>query len=250
MKNNLFLNTDAFLFVKQLKNDNVQYDHIITDPPYNISKKNNLHTMNGERQGVDFGDWDLSFDLTGWISEYSKLLKQGGSVIIFNSYLNISYIATALIQCGLEIKDLIKWQKTNPMPRNTERRYVQDTEFAIWAVKPKKKWVFNKPSNIPYLRAEFKTSTVSGNEKTKHPTQKSLSLMEQIINIHTNKNDLVIDPFMGSGTTGVACLMNNRKFIGIELNKEYYDMAINRVNRNLVIGKIFDNYKEWLNDKN
>lgn len=68
-----------------------------------------------------------------------------------------------------------------------------------------------------------------GKEKIGHPTQKSVKLMEEIIKVHTNKNDIVIDPFMGSGTTGVACLTLDRKFIGIEIEKKYYDIAKNRL---------------------
>ena len=109
------------------------------------------------------------------------------------------------------------------------RRYVQDTDFAVWAVKEKAKWVFNKPDNIPYLRPLYKTSTVSGNERTSHPTQKSLQLMEGIIGVHTNPNDIIMDPFMGSGTTGVAALKSGRRFIGIELDSSYYDIALNRL---------------------
>ena len=93
------------------------------------------------------------------------------------------------------------------------------------------KWTFNKQENKPYMRSLFETSTVSGNEKVGHPTQKSLKLMQDIIDIHTNKDDVIIDPFMGSGTTGVACLNLLRKFIGIELDKNYFNLSINRLNK-------------------
>ena len=91
--------------------------------------------------------------------------------------------------------------------------------------------MFNKDKNKPYMRSLFETNTVSGNERTKHPTQKSLQLMQDIIKIHTNENDIVIDPFMGSGTTGLACLNLNRKFIGIELDKEYFNLSVERLNK-------------------
>jgi DNA modification methylase len=115
------------------------------------------------------------------------------------------------------------------MPRNIDRRYVQDTEFAIWAVKKGAKWVFNKPKDAPYLRAQFTAPVVAGKERIGHPTQKSLAVMEQIIRIHTNENDTVLDPFMGSGTTGVAALKNNRRFIGIELNDVFFDLSTDRL---------------------
>ena len=117
------------------------------------------------------------------------------------------------------------------MPRNIERRYVQDMEFAIWAVKKKAKWVFHKPENKPYLRGFFSTSLVSGSEKLGHPTQKSLKLMEELIAIHTNQGEIILDPFMGSGSTGDAALRLNRKFIGIELEEEFYKMAKKRLKK-------------------
>jgi DNA modification methylase len=115
------------------------------------------------------------------------------------------------------------------MPRNINRRYVQDMEFAIWGVKKNAKWVFNKPTDKPYLRSLYTSSTVSGNEKLGHPTQKSLQIMKDIINVHTNENDLIIDPFMGSGTTGEACLLTNRRFIGVEVSPRYFDLCKKRL---------------------
>jgi DNA modification methylase len=117
------------------------------------------------------------------------------------------------------------------MPRNIDRRYVQDTEFAVWAVKKNAKWTFNKPEDVSYLRSCYETSTVSGKEKTNHPTQKSLKLMEKIIKVHTNQDDIILDPFMGSGSTGVAAIKNNRKFIGIELQKEYFNISLERLEK-------------------
>lgn len=219
-------NVDANRKLEDLLREGVQVDHIITDPPYNISKKNNFATMTtSNRKGVDFGKWDKGFDLTGWIETACTLLKPGGTFIIFNSYRNLTPIIEELEKNGLEVKDLIRWVKTNPMPRNTTRRYVQDSEYAIWAVKPGKPWVFNKPKSENYLRAQFSSSTVSGLERTSHPTQKSLKLIKELVSIHTDPGQVVLDPFMGSGTTGVAANSLGRKFLGIELEKEYFQIA-------------------------
>lgn len=227
-------NGDAYKLFETLKKEDIRVDHIITDPPYNISKKNNFKTMNSaNRQGVDFGEWDKNFDLYSWIPLYGELIKEGGSFIVFTSYRFISYMVDELEKSGFIVKDILKWIKTNPMPRNINRRYVQDTEFAIWAVKPKKKWVFNKPENVPYLRAEFKTATVAGKERTIHPTQKSYKLMMEIIKIHTNKGDKILDPFMGVGTTGVAAIDCGRRFVGIEISSEYFNIATDRFKRSL-----------------
>ena len=222
MKRLKIYNADAYKKVKELINEGVKVDHIITDPPYNISKDNNFNTMKNPRVGVDFGNWDRGkFDLYSWVPNYSKLLNKNGSMIIFCSYRFISYIIDALEseEADMVVKDIIVWQKSNPMPRNINRRYVQDMEFAIWAEKKKAKWIFNKPDDKPYLRAMFTTPVVSGGEKLGHPTQKSLQLMEDIVTIHTNPGDLILDPFMGSGSTGVAALKNGRRFLGIEFEK-------------------------------
>lgn len=229
---NLYL-ADAYTFVKELQKQNVKVNHIVTDPPYNISKENNFHTMANPRSGVDFGKWDKTFDLVGWIKEYVKLLDKNGSIIIFCSYLYISYIIDELVKHEIDVKDILVWKKTNPMPRNIDRRYVQDMEFAVWGVKKGAKWVFNKPNDLPYLRSVFETSLVSGDEKTIHTTQKSLKLMESIIQIHTNPEQIIIDPFMGSGTTGVACLKSNRKFIGIEKERSYFSISIERIKKSI-----------------
>ncbi len=226
----LIYNRNAYKLLRDMVFYDFKVDHIITDPPYNISKDNNFATMkSAKRQGVDFGEWDKNFDLTGWIADAEKILKPGGTFIVFNSYRNLTPIIEKMESCGLIVKDIIKWIKTNPMPRNIDRRYVQDTEYAIWAVKPKKPWIFNKKIDKPYLRAEYRTSTVGGSERTCHPTQKSEKLMSEIIEVHSNRNDVILDPFMGSGTTGVSALSKGRQFIGCELNETYFKIAEKRL---------------------
>nr|ADG95997.1 N6-adenine methyltransferase [Helicobacter pylori] len=222
---------NAFEIIKDFYQQNLKVDAIITDPPYNISVKNHFSTLkSAKRQGIDFGEWDKNFKLLEWIKRYAPLVNPNGCMVIFCSYRFISY-ADFLEENGFMVKDLIQWVKTNPMPRNIHRRYVQDTEFALWAVKKKAKWVFNKPENEKYLRPLIlKSPVVGGLERVKHPTQKSLALMEKIISIHTNPNDIVLDPFMGSGTTGLACKNLERNFIGIELEKEYFQTAKKRLN--------------------
>lgn len=229
----ILYNGDSYKLINDLIEEKVVVNHIITDPPYNISKKNNFGTMKNPRKGVDFGDWDKGkFDLYSWIPMYASLLDKNGSMIIFCSYRYISYLIDILEkESNMDVKDIIIWQKSNPMPRNIGRRYVQDMEFAIWAVKKHAKWVFNKPKNISYLRAIYSTSVVHGNEKNGHPTQKGLKLMSDIIAVHTNENDVILDPFMGSGSTGEAACDLNRKFIGIELDKIYFDIAKRRMKK-------------------
>lgn len=231
MKKYEIFRDDAFCWIENALEKNIKVNHIITDPPYNISKKNNFSTMKKPRQGVDFGLWDNNFALLEWIEKFSKILDKNGSFIVFCSYRFISDICKVCENSNLEIKDILVWQKNNPMPRNTNRRYVQDMEFAIWAVKKGAKWIFNKTDNQPYLRSLYKYPVVAGKERTSHPTQKSLALMGEIIKIHTNSNDIILDPFMGSGSTGVAAVMGNRYFIGIEKDENYFEIAKNRLEK-------------------
>lgn len=223
---------DCIEVMKLLKGNDVKVNHIITDPPYNISQDNNFSTMkSANRQGVDFGNWDKNYDVTEWLNYAYPLLDKDGSMVIFCSYRYITTIIDKIETLGGVVKDVMVWQKTNPMPRNRDRRYVQDMEFMIWAVKSNKsKWTFNRPTDKPYQRGFFQTPTLLGKERSKHPTQKPLALMREIIEIHTNENDLILDPFMGSGSTGVACIELGRNFIGVEREQEYYKIAIDRLN--------------------
>lgn len=224
-----FRNCDYKEIVKEMKKNKVKIDLVLTDPPYCVSRTHQLGFSNMGRSGMNYGEWDYGFNQTEWIDLAAPLIKEGGSIIIFNDWKNSSYLVECLEKNGFLIKDLLRWEKTNPMPRNVNSRYVADYEFAIWAVKGKKKWTFNKPEKVSYLRPKFVTGVVLGGKKRIHPTQKSLDLFIEILKIHSNKNDLVFDPFSGSGTTAVACKKLERNFIGSEIDKTYYDKAVNRL---------------------
>lgn len=128
--------------LEEMKEQKIKVYCILTDPPYCISRKNNFKTMG--RAGIDFGKWDYNFNQTEWIKNCIPFLNDGGSIIIFNDWKNISYIVEALEDSGCIVKDLLRWEKLNPMPRNVNPRYVIDFEFAIWAVKFKHNFVLNK----------------------------------------------------------------------------------------------------------
>ena len=197
-------------------------DLVLTDPPYNIARKNNFATMG--RAGIDFGEWDKGFDLFSYIDQVSRILKKDGSFVVFNDWRNLGAIAEYAEKQGFDTKDMIRLEKSNPMPRNRDRRYITDYECAIWFVKKGAKWTFNRQDS-KYQRPKFVASIESG----LHPTQKNLSLMENLVKIHSNQDDMVIDPFMGSGTTGLACKNLNRKFIGIEKDANYFEIAKSRI---------------------
>ena len=220
------LKGDCLELLKTLENESV--DALITDPPYNIARDNNFTSMG--RAGIDFGDWDKGFNLISWLPIAIEKLKKGGNIIIFTSWKNTTPIIKELEKINCEAKDMIRVEKSNPMPRNRDRRFVTDYEIAIWAVKKGAKWTFNRKSET-YERPLIKTRVTPKSEKVEkgHPTQKNIETMEWIIERLSNERDVVLDPFMGSGTTGVACQNLNRRFIGYELDIDYYAMAKNRL---------------------
>jgi len=215
------LNCDCFNLMKKLHEKNIIVDAIITDPPYNISCKNNFKTMKG-RKGIDFGEWDKDFNLISWIKPAINILKQGGNIIIFNDWKNMSYIKEELINNNCLIKEMIIWEKSNPMPRNRDRLYVTSCEFAIWATKGKG-WTFNRQRDN-YENTIFKYPIVHSKKRV-HATEKPIPLMKDLINIHTNENDIVFDPFGGGFTTAISCKNLNRQFISCEIGKEIYDKS-------------------------
>lgn len=148
---------DCMKLMPKLPDNSV--DLLLTDPPYNISKNNNFKTM--KRSGIDFGEWDHKFDLINWLSGISRIMNDGSSVIIFNAWINLGVLDNKLNNEGFIGKDIFRWIKSNPMPRNRDRRYITDYEFAIVATNKKGKWVFNR-LNSTYERPEFTCPIVSG----------------------------------------------------------------------------------------
>ena len=178
------------------------------------------------RTGIDFGEWDKEFNLTSWIEPSLFILKKGGNIIIFNDWKNMSYIKDELEKNKCLIKELIIWHKTNPMPRNRDRLYVTSCEYAIWATKGKG-WTYNRQRDT-YENAIFEYPVVHSKKRI-HPTQKPVELISDLIKIHSNENEIIFDPFMGSGTTAISALENNRNYIGFELDNTYYEKAQNRI---------------------
>ena len=218
------VNDDFRNFVPTLEDNSI--DAIITDIPYCISKENNFSTMKDRpfRQGIDFGEWDKDFDINDLKLLVPKL-KKGGTLFVFHSFEQYSDLLNTFDE--LEFKDRVIWRKTNPMPRNRDRRYICNIEIASWYVKPGDKWTFNRQSDT-YDECVLSYPTESNNNRI-HPTQKNLNLMVDLVKRHTNKGDLVLDCFMGSGVTGVACVTNDRSFIGVERNTEYFDKVVKRM---------------------
>lgn len=217
-------NGDCLELLKEIPSGSV--DLILTDPPYNIARDNNFQSMG--RAGIDFGEWDKGFDQLSWLSEVDRLLSKNATIIIFNTFQNLTDIQRCLEKSGFIYKDFLVMRKSNPMPRNRDRRYINACEYALVMVRDKAKWVFNRKSD-KYDSNVLDTSVVSGKEKTKHTTQKPMNIMNELVCRHSNEGDVVLDCFLGSGSTGVACVNTNRKFIGIELDKDYFEIAKQRI---------------------
>lgn len=212
-------NVDCLEGLKLIGDESV--DLLLTDPPYNLSQKSNFHTMG--RQGVDFGEWDKEFNQQDWLELACDKVRKGGSAVIFNDYKNIGEMKEVLERKGFVIKEMLMWKKPNPMPRNRDRLYVTSIEVALWAVKGKG-WTFNRQRDT-YENAIFEAPTVNYKKRI-HPTQKPIEILNEIVKIHSNENDLILDPFMGSVSTAIACLENNRNYIGFELDENFYNLSL------------------------
>lgn len=151
-------------------------------------------------------------------------------IVVFIGIKQATPIIEKMESLGCEFKDVIRMVKSNPMPRNRDRRFIFDTEFALYFVKKGAKWTFNRLDE-KYERPLIETTVTPKSQKVDkgHPTQKTLYAMEWLLERLTNEGDTILDPFMGSGTTGVACQKLNRDFIGYELSDEYFKMAQKRL---------------------
>lgn len=205
---------------EKYKNDN----NIIDD-----SKKENYiryGTIYGKKYCVktDYGDWDSNFTmdiLEEFISEYYKKLKTGGTLIIFFDLWKISILKDLLDKYNFKQLRFIEWIKTNPQPLNSSVNYLTNCrEIALVGIKGSKPTFNSKYDNGIYFYP------LQGGKNRFHPTQKSLKLFEELISKHSNEGDVVLDTFLGSGTTALAAKNMNRQFKGCELLKDYYDKIL------------------------
>ena len=190
----------------------------------NTRKRNYMKygTIYGKKYCVktDFGTWDSEFSmelLDGYVGEYYKKLKQGGTAIIFFDLWKISYLKEVMEKHKFKQIRMIEWIKTNPQPLNSSVNYLTNCrEVALIGVKGGKGTFHSKYDNGIY---QF---PLQGGKNRIHPTQKSLSLFEALIEKHSNVDDVVLDTFLGGGTTAIACKRTNRQFRGCEISPEYY----------------------------
>ena len=173
---------------------------------------------------TDYGDWDNNFTmelLEKFITHFFRVLKNGGTVIIFFDIWKITHLKEIMEKVGFKQIRFIEWIKTNPQPLNSSTNYLTNCrEIALLGVKK------SKPTfNSKYDNAIYKYPLQGGKNRF-HPTQKSLPLFEELIKKHSNENDVVLDTFLGSGTTAIASKNTNRIYKGCEISKEYYEKII------------------------
>ena len=205
-------------------------DLLLTDPPYTISRKTGfaqLGVNSVERFAVnmDFGEWDHKpIDLAKLLTLTYSALRTGGTAIIWYDWMKLSQLTEAMVDVGLKQLRLLIWEKTNPVPLNQRVNYLTGArEIAVLGVKG------SKPTfNAVYHSGVFSSPIPRHSGKRQHPTQKPLHIFHELVKIHSNPGDLVVDPFLGSGTTALAAQTHGRRFIGGDKNPNYVAIAQER----------------------
>ena len=216
--NNRLLLGDSMEIMKSF-NDN-QFEMILTDIPYN----NINRETNGLRQ-IDKGIADSAeIDIPKIINEFSRITK--GSVYIFCEFEQVSIIKKLLRENGFSVR-IIVWEKTNPSPMNGDKIWLSGIELCVYGKKPKATF------NGHCRNTVFKFKTV----KSKlHPTEKPQELLKELIKVSSNEGDLILDPFAGSGSLGLACVSSNRHFVCIEKDPVFFKVLNDRLSNTNQIG--------------
>ncbi len=235
------LQGDSLELLKTFEDES--FDMVFADPPYFLSN-GGMTCKNGKRASVNKGKWDKTkgalenheFNLR-WLQECQRVLKPNGTIWVSGTQHVIYSIGFAMQTLGYRVLNDIAWFKVNPPPNLSCRYFTHGTETIIWAGKTAKtKHTFNyklmkemnggkQMKNLWNIMSPRKAEKAHG----KHPTQKPIKLMDRIVLAASNEGDLILDPFCGSATTGVACLNHGREFVGIEMSDEYVELAGNRL---------------------
>lgn len=246
------LHGDTFELLPQF---NFKFDMIFADPPYFLSS-GGISIHSGKVVCVDKGNWDKSmsqddinsFNLK-WLSLCREKLKDNGTIWISGTYHNIFSVANCLTQLGYKILNVITWEKTCPPPNISCRYFTYSTEFIIWARKSAKiAHCFNyklmkELNGNKQMTDVWKLPAIGKWEKScgKHPTQKPIGVLARLIQASTEPGAWILDPFCGSGTTGIAANLLGRRFLGIEMEDEF--LALSKARREEIEDiDIRDNY--------
>ena len=233
-------NHDTLKFLDLIQPGSI--DMIFADPPYFLSN-GGMSCHAGRRVSVNKGEWDVSkgidethkFNLE-WLRLCQDLLTENGTIWVSGTSHVIYSIGFAMQELGFKILNDIAWYKVNPPPNLSCRYFTHATETVLWAAKSKKSRhyfdypLMKKMNNNKQMQSLWSIKAPGRDEKLhgKHPTQKPLELLDRIILASTKKNDVVLDPFTGSSTTGIAAYKLDRKFIGVDKNKEYLELSKKR----------------------
>lgn len=234
----MLYNADCIEVLKTLKPNSI--DLIFADPPYFLSNGGkSIHS--GRVVSVNKGDWDdkstyanhLEFTKE-WLQQSFRVLKYGGSIWVSGTIHNIFDVKNYLDEIGFKIINIVVWHKSDPPPLIYKNKFKFSYELIIWAKKDgKHKFNYDDMFNVANeeMQDVWTISAVQMCEKKfgYHPTQKPEALLERIIKACSNENDTVLDPFSGSGTTCYVAKRLNRKYIGIEKNKEYFNISKRRI---------------------
>ena len=257
---NKIINGDCIKELKKIPDES--FDLIFADPPYNLQLKNKLIRPDRSKVNAVNDEWDKfesfkSYDqfTINWLKECKRILKKNGSIWIIGSYHNIFRVGAKIQDLGFWILNDVIWNKNNPMPNFRGTRFTNAHETLIWASKNKNsKYTFNYQSLKCFnddlqMRSTWNFPICNGKERLKkngkkiHSTQKPESLIHRILLASSNKKDLILDPFLGSGTTAVVSKKLGRFFCGIEKDKIYFNAAIKRINDTI---QIEDDYLDTL----
>lgn len=238
----VLIHEDSFKALPRIKAKSI--DLIFADPPYFLSN-GGISVSGGKQVSVNKAFWDEGYSLKEkhafnrkWIRMCKRVLKDDGTIWISGTMHNIYSVGYALEQEGFRILNNITWQKTNPPPNLACRTFTHSTETILWAKKDikKAKHYFNYPlmkevNNNKQMKDVWEGSLTRKTEKKfgKHPTQKPEYLLERIILASSKEGDVVLDPFNGSGTTGVVARRLNRKYIGIDNVENYLEITKGRI---------------------
>lgn len=229
-------NDDCLKVMQSMEESSI--DCIITDPPYNLgnfmlSRNTNMVKMRENSfayagwDNMAYEDWIAQMDI--FLSECNRVLKKRGTLILFMSIIKVESIFKLAEKNGFYYKTTGIWHKTNPMPRNMNLQFVNSIECWIYFINEGTSGTFNNNGKVIHDFLESSVCPISEKRFGKHPTQKPLSVMKRLIEYTTKEGDIVLDPFMGSGSTCLACSMLGRQSIGIEINEQYFNIASERI---------------------
>ncbi|MFI3297727.1 MAG: site-specific DNA-methyltransferase [bacterium] len=210
-------------------------DFLFTDPPYNIGKHStgNINLPGRTPMNNDIADWDhIDFNPEEWIDEFLRVLKPTGNLFIFTSYNQIGRWYNCLNH-KFDTSQFMIWHKTNPAPKIFKAGFLNSCEMIFCCWNKKHTWNFISQAEMHNFIESPICMRPERLSNPKHPAQKPTSILKKIINIATNEDDVILDPFMGVGSVGVAAINLKRKYIGMEINQQYYDAAKERIENRL-----------------